>query len=447
MLHLVGGIGHGVFVVALLVVCVHATSVCWLLVQHLRLRRAALAEETRLLAMPMPADRELPDVLVQIPSFNEGVLVRRVAEAISRVDWPTAKLHVQILDDSTDDSAAQARHAAEALAGAGIDAVLLHRAVRTGFKAGALAAGLAQSPHEFVAVLDADYLPRPDFLRACMRPMLLDPGLALVQARCDFINPKENSLTAVQQRMLDGHFAVEQATRSWLGLLLPFNGTCGIWRREAIEDAGGWQGDTLAEDLDLSFRAQAKGWRARYLVTVTVPGELPSGFDAWEGQQYRWVKGFAQGARKLLPVIWRSGLDLRRKIAATFHLGGCVVGPVISAAVVAGLLDLLAGEGVTPLSGALLALAVGEGFGSMAMMLLLGQSTARGTSMLVEAARLPQVLWVSHQLALRNLLGSFEAFLGRGSAFVRTPKQAAQGEAVSVNPPAAGPGRFQQSDR
>jgi cellulose synthase/poly-beta-1,6-N-acetylglucosamine synthase-like glycosyltransferase len=429
MLRLVGEISHVVFVMALLVVCIHATSVWWLLVQHVRLRRAALAEERQLLATPMPDDGELPDILVQVPSFNEGLLVRRIAQAISRLDWPRPKLHVQILDDSTDESAAEAREAAQALAREGIDAVLLHRAVRTGFKAGALAAGLAQSTHEFIAVLDADYLPAPDFLRACMRPMLLDAGLALVQARCDFINADENALTSVQQRMLDGHFAVEQATRSWAGLLFPFNGTCGIWRRAAIDDAGGWQGDTLAEDLDLSFRTQAKGWRARYLVTVTVPGELPSGFDAWEGQQYRWVKGFAQGARKVLPLIWRSDLGLGKKVAASFHLGGCVVGPVISAAVFAGALDVALGEGVTPFSGALVALAVGEGFGSMALMLLLGQNTARGTSLIVEAARLPQVLWVSQQLALRNLLGSFEAFLGRGSAFVRTPKQAARGAA------------------
>ena len=441
MLHLVGEISHDVFILALLVVCVHAISVAWLLLQHVRLRRAALADEARLLATPMSGDDELPDVLVQIPSFNEGALVRRIAEAVAHLDWPAAKLHVQILDDSTDESAVQAQQATEALARSGIDTVLLHRTVRTGFKAGALAAGMAQSKHAFIAVLDADYLPRPDFLRACMRPMLLDPRLALVQARCDFTNASENSLTAVQQRMLDGHFAVEQATRSWLGLLLPFNGTCGIWRRAAIEDAGGWQGDTLAEDLDLSFRTQAKGWRARYLVTVTVPGELPSGFDAWEGQQYRWVKGFAQGARKLLPVIWRSDLDLRRKVAATFHLGGCVVGPVILAAVIACAIDLVLGEGLTPLGGVLLALALVLGLGGMAMMLLLGQSTARGASMLVEASRLPQVIWVSHQLALRNLQGSFEAFLGRRSAFVRTPKQAARADPASLNPPASRSGR------
>ena len=429
MPHWVGEVGHWVFVLALLTLCVHASSVTWLLIQHVRLRRRALAEEARLLAMPMPADDELPDVLVQVPSFNEGALVGRIAKAIGLLDWPTAKLHVQILDDSTDDSAIEARRAAETLARAGIDAVLLHRTVRTGFKAGALAAGMAQSGLAFIAVLDTDYLPRPDFLRASMRPMLLDPNLALVQARCDFINANENSLTAAQQRMLDGHFVVEQATRSWLGLLLPFNGTCGIWRRAAIVDAGGWQGDTLAEDLDLSFRAQAKGWRARYLVTVTVPGELPNGFDAWEEQQYRWVKGFAQGARKLLPIIWRSGLDPGLKIAATLHLGGCIVGPMISVAVVAGLIDLAFGEGLTRSSGALLALAAGQGLGGMAATLLLGQSTARGASMLGEAARLPQVIWVSHQLALRNLQGIFEAFLGRGSAFVRTPKQGARTEA------------------
>lgn len=430
-LQLIGEISHWILILALLVVCAFGASLVWLLVQHVRLRATALADEARLLATSMPADADLPHVLVQIPSFNEGMLICRAAEAVARFDWPRDRLHVQILDDSTDESAGLAREATDALARLGIDAVLLHRTIRTGFKAGALAAGLARSTQDFIAVLDADYLPRPDFLRACMRPMLLDPDIALVQARCDFLNPEENSLTAVQQRILDGHFAVEQATRSWLGLPLPFNGTCGIWRRAATEEAGGWQGDTLAEDLDLSFRVQAKGWKARYLVTVTVPGELPNSFETWATQQFRWTKGFAQGARKLLPVVWRSKLELWKKIAATFHLGACVAGLAVCTEAVAGVVDLMLGEGLTPLVSALLALSVVQGLGSMAALLLLGQRMARGANMLVEARRIPQVLWLSHYAAIMNMRGILQAFMGRASPFVRTPKKGAAAEAVA----------------
>jgi GT2 family glycosyltransferase len=424
VLQLLGDLSHLLLVLALLCICALGTGLPWLLFHHVRCRKAALAEEARVLSSPLPPDADLPHVLVQIPVFNEGGLIRRISSAVAELDWPHDKLRIQILDDSTDGSTRQAGEAIDALRRHGLDAELLHRSSRVGFKAGALAAGLAQSTDEFVAIFDADYAPRADFLKACIRPMLRDPRLALVQARCDFSNAAENELTAVQQRLLDAHFAVEQATRSWLGLVLPFNGTCGLWRRAAIDDAGGWKGDTLAEDLDLSYRVQTKGWKGRYLVSVTVPGELPTRFDTWRAQQFRWTKGYAQGARKLLPVVWRSRLALRRKLAASLHLGGCMNGLLIGTAVGAGVLDVVFGRGPTPLVVALTAFALIEGLGSLAVMLLLGQQIARGAELRAELRRLPRAMWLIHYVGTMNLRGVLEALIGRASAFVRTPKQA-----------------------
>jgi cellulose synthase/poly-beta-1,6-N-acetylglucosamine synthase-like glycosyltransferase len=318
------------------------------------------------------------------------------------------------------------------LRGRGIDAILLRRSVRTGFKAGALAAGLARSACEFVAVFDVDYLPPPSFLRACMRPLLLDPRLGLVQARCDFINAAENKLTAAQQRLLDAHFAVEQATRSWLGLLLPFNGTCGIWRRVAIEEAGGWQGDTLAEDMDLSYRMQSLGWRGRYLVTVTVPGELPNSLATWRTQQFRWAKGFAQASRKLLPIVWRSRLPLRTKAATIIHLGSSAMGSLICAGLIALPVDMMLGPGLTPLASVLLGLAVAESLLGGVAQVVLGQRLARGGDAIAELGKLPSVAWFCLRVAFSNARGILEAFIGHSTDFVRTPKRAGKGSAIAA---------------
>ncbi|HYM01705.1 MAG TPA: glycosyltransferase [Stellaceae bacterium] len=421
--HLLGLLCHGVLLLALTALTLLGLWQAWFIAQHLSLRRSGLARESALLATPLPDDDRLPHVLFQLPTFNEGQLIRRLAAAVGAVDWPRDKVHVQILDDSTDESAViAAEMAAAALRQHGLDAVLMHRANRAGFKAGALQEGLLQSRHEFVAIFDADYVPAPNFLRLCLRPMLREPRLGLVQARCDFINPDDNAITRVQQRLLDAHFAVEQATRSWSGQVLPFNGTCGVWRRAAIDAAGGWQGDTLTEDLDLSYRAQLAGWRALYLVTVAVPGELPDTVGGWRTQQYRWAKGFAQVARKLLPKVWRSDLALGRKLDATFHLGACIVGPLIGVAVAAGAVDALIGPGPTSAAIGLLATAVLLGSGGTVMMMLLGQRAARGASMLREAAQIPALLLTSLYATLFNLRGVVEGWSGRASAFVRTPK-------------------------
>jgi cellulose synthase/poly-beta-1,6-N-acetylglucosamine synthase-like glycosyltransferase len=338
-------------------------------------------------------------------------------------------LHVQVLDDSTDGSVLASGEAVSAMRGQGIDAVLLHRDSRAGYKAGALAAGLERDGHAFVAVLDADYVPPGDFLRSCMRPMLLDQRLALVQARCDYLNADRNWLTRIQQRILDAHFGIEQATRSWTGQVLPFNGTSGLWRRAAIDDAGGWQSDTLAEDLDLSYRAQLRGWRALFLVTVAVPGELPDTFSTWRTQQFRWVKGPTEVARKLLPMVWRSGIPLSSKVLSTLQFLGSAFGPVLGIACVTAAIDLAGGVGFSSLPTTLLCLAVLQAVVATSAMVLIGQKTVRGASMWAELRWLPLVSALFNWLALANLRGVVEAMVGRRSGFVRTPKAARGGQA------------------
>jgi len=425
MLHLLAQIDHAALLLALAGHCALGASITWLVVQHLRHRRAAMAEEARLLSQPLPSDEALPHVLVQIPTFNEGGLIRRAVAAVGELDWPRDRLHVQVADDSTDGSTAAAEQALEALRARGIDAVLLHRTNRAGFKAGALGDGLRRSDQEFVAIFDADYVPPRDFLRRAMRPLIADPGLALVQARCDYLNGDANAMTYAQQRILDAHFGVEQATRSWTGRVLPFNGTCGIFRRRAIDEAGGWRGDTLAEDLDLSYRIQLLGWRARFLVTVSVPGELPENRTTWATQQHRWNKGFAEVARKLLPSIWRSRLSFGQKLASTIHLGGCAFGALVAVAVVAGTIDFTIGIGPTPLALTLLALAVVQGVGMAMAMMLLGQHLVRGADMLTEARRIPVVIAIFLYGAMASIRGVLEVLAGRATGFVRTPKKGA----------------------
>jgi cellulose synthase/poly-beta-1,6-N-acetylglucosamine synthase-like glycosyltransferase len=397
---------------------------------HLYYRRAGLERERIALARPLPGDDELPAVLVQIPTFNEGQLVRRVLDAVVSIDWPRDRLQIQLLDDSTDASAEIARATVAEFALRGHDIDLIQRPHRAGFKAGALRAGLACSRQAFVAVFDADYVPPPDFLRLCLRPLLDDPRLAFVQARCDFLNATENRVTHAQQVILESHFAVEQPTRCWAGQFLPFNGTGGVWRRAAIEAAGGWQGDTLTEDLDLSYRAQMKGWRALYLVSVAVPGELPKNLASWGIQQCRWNKGFAQTTRKLLPSIWRSRLPWKRKLDAILHLGGCAFGPLLLATALLWWIDILFGTFsyslVLPLAG----LALLQGVTGAFAMAVLGNDLLRRTEVgsrtrsFTQTCGLTLYTILMHQYAAALTARSvIDGIRGRASAFVRTPKQ------------------------
>jgi cellulose synthase/poly-beta-1,6-N-acetylglucosamine synthase-like glycosyltransferase len=423
---------HVLFLSCLAIYCVLGSSFFWILIQYLRLRRRGMREEARLLSVPLPDDRDLPRVLMQLPTFNEGALIGRVCEAVGNLDWPRDRMEVQVLDDSTDGSGVYAERAVALLNGQGIDASVLHRTNRQGFKAGALAGGLQQSSAPFVAILDADYLPRPDFFKSCMRPMLHDAKLGLVQARCDFLNGNENLITRVQQRILDAHYAVEQAARGWSGQVVPFNGTCGIWRRSTIDDAGGWQGDTLAEDMDISYRAQVRGWRVLFLAGVTVPGELPNNFRSWRQQQFRWTKGSSEVARKMLGPVWQSPLRLDQKLISTLHLSGGLFVILFALSFVSGAIDLVFGAGLTWLVLGLIFAFEFEVIVGPALLRFVGERYARGGSITSGLCRFPLAAVLQSGVGLANLGGAIEAVFGHGTSFVRTPKSGRASDKVAV---------------
>lgn len=263
--------------------------------------------------------RELPAVTVQLPLFNELNVVGRLFEAVSSLDYPREKLQIQVLDDSTDETSDACEEQVEKLRERGFDVEYRHRIDRTGFKAGALEAAMPTAKGEFLLIFDADFLPQPDLLQKMIHHFT-NPKVGLVQVRWGHLNEKDSLLTRLQAMMLDGHLVLEQSARSRGGYFLNFNGTAGIWRKQAILESGGWQHDTLTEDLDLSYRAQMNGWRFVYLKDIVVPAELPPDMDGFKSQQHRWTKGSIQVCKKILGDVWRSGEPLGIKLEATAHL-------------------------------------------------------------------------------------------------------------------------------
>lgn len=324
-------------------------SLLYMVLLHHRLKPAGLARERALLATPLPPDDQLPHVVVQIPSFNEGPVVRRGVEAAARLDWPRDKLHIQLLDDSTDETAEITRTVAAELRDKGFDVVALQRTDRSGYKGGALHEAMQQTPHDYFAIFDVDYVPPRNFLRRCMAVFQAEPKAAFVQARFDFLNPNENALTEMQMVTLDAHLGIEQATRFWAGHPLPFNGTCGIWQRAAVEAGGGWKGDTVTEDLDLTYRGWVKGWRAVFLTSVAVPGELPADTQTWLRQQQRWQDGFRHVGLRMFPVILKSpDIGPAAKGAALLHLCMALNQPVLLVGMVSGILAGLLDAALIP---------------------------------------------------------------------------------------------------
>ena len=277
---------------------------------------------------PLPSRhfRELPSVTVQLPMYNEMFVAQRVIQAACAMDYPRHKLQIQVLDDSTDHTVSVASECVRRLAQAGHNVSYLHRPSRCGFKAGALADALHQASGEFIAIFDADFVPQPDFLLRTIH-YFTEPQIGVVQTRWGHINRDSCLLTKGQAMLLDGHFIIEHGARNRSGRFMAFNGTAGIWRRSCIEDAGGWHYDTLTEDLDLSYRAQLKGWKFAYLPHIVSPAELPPEVNAFKVQQFRWTKGAVQTARKVLPSVLRAPLPLKVKIEAFFQLTNWVVYP------------------------------------------------------------------------------------------------------------------------
>jgi cellulose synthase/poly-beta-1,6-N-acetylglucosamine synthase-like glycosyltransferase len=269
---------------------------------------------------PLPSDPEAwPIVTVQLPVYNERYVVERLLGAAAALDYPREKLEIQLLDDSTDETVAIAARAIEEIRSRGIDAVHLHRGSREGYKAGALRYGLERARGSLLAVFDADFVPPPRFLRETI-PYFGDAGVGMVQARWLHLNPDQSLLSRVQAISLDAHFLIEHSARQNGGRYFNFNGTAGVLRKSCVIASGGWQSDTLTEDLDLSYRAQLMGWRFVFASQVGCPAELPAEMNAFKAQQHRWVRGSIQVARKLLPRIWFSSGPFRVKLEATFHL-------------------------------------------------------------------------------------------------------------------------------
>jgi cellulose synthase/poly-beta-1,6-N-acetylglucosamine synthase-like glycosyltransferase len=271
--------------------------------------------------VPKPAGvlDPLPVITVQLPIYNEMYVADRLIDAVGRLDYPRELLEIQVLDDSTDETRSVAELAVRRLASLGVDAKYLHRTNRHGYKAGALAEGLRSARGEFIAIFDADFIPTSDFLRRSI-DHFADPKVGVVQTRWGHINQDYSLLTKVQAILLDGHFVLEHGGRNRAGCFFNFNGTAGVWRRAAIESAGGWQHDTLTEDLDLSYRAQLCGWRFVFVPDLVSPAEVPVEMNAFKSQQHRWAKGSIQTCRKLLPALLQADLPFVVKAEAFFHL-------------------------------------------------------------------------------------------------------------------------------
>ena len=299
-----------------------------LLFLHRRMSTQGLQHEMVRPAVWPTSPAQYPRVTVQLPVYNERYVIQRLVEAVVRLHYPRTQLEIQILDDSTDETTPLAMTLVEQYRPLGFAITVQHRPHRHGYKAGALAEGLRRATGEFIAIFDADFVPVPDFLLRTL-PCFQDPTIAMVQTRWGHLNRAYSRLTRAQAYGIDGHFGVEQTARCGAGLFLNFNGSGGIWRRQAIDAAGGWQADTLTEDLDLSYRAQLQGWRLHFVPEVVCPAELPVQMSGVKSQQHRWAKGSIQTARKLLPRVLRADLPRFTKCQAALHLTNYLVHPLM----------------------------------------------------------------------------------------------------------------------
>lgn len=368
---------------------------------------------------------DLPFVTIQLPVFNERYVVERLIDNITKLDYPKDRYEIHLLDDSTDESVALGKAKVAEYQAQGFNIEHVIRENRQGYKAGALRDGMPFSKGEFIAIFDADFLPNPDFLKKTI-PYFQDPKVGVVQTRWEHINQDYSILTQLQAFQLNVHFTVEQLGRNSGDYLLQFNGTAGVWRKETIQDAGGWEADTLTEDLDLSYRAQLKGWRIEYLEHIVSPAELPAEMNGLKSQQHRWMKGGAETARKILPTIWKSSLSFSQKIHATTHL--------MSSSVF--LFVFILGVFSVPLIFFINPLGINHKFFIYFLLSLILISivyyVANVQAVWKEESRIkmifkffflfPIFLALSMGLSFHNSLAVIQGYLGKKSAFIRTPK-------------------------
>lgn len=359
---------------------------------------------------------EWPRVTVQLPIYNERYTIERLIESVVGFDYPRDRLQIQVLDDSTDETADILRGLVKTYTARGYDIQMIHRVERSGFKAGALQEGLKSAKGELIAIFDADFTPHPDWLKKAAS-RFSDPHLGCLQTRWGHLNDKFSSLTRGQSLGIDGHFMVEQTVRSHYGLFMNFNGTAGLWRKACIEDAGGWQVDTLTEDLDLSYRAQLHGWKFDYAPELVVPAELPAQVEAFKQQQFRWAKGSFQTLKKLAPALLRARTPLYRRFMGFVHLSGYLIHLLM---IVTVLLMLPVGY-FTPLVFRWMPLTLIAGFGPPLLYLV---SATEHLPRLSDRLRLlPMLMIIGCGLSLNNALAILEGLFSKGhGTFIRTPK-------------------------
>ncbi len=398
-----------VYVVCVLLLTAFAIGSVAILISYLRHRNDLI---------PPPEIAELPTAAVQLPVYNEYYVVERLLKACAELDYPRDKLIIQVLDDSTDETTELVAALTERWRAQGIDVRHVRRDNRDGFKAGALAYGLSLIDCEMTAVFDADFMPAPDFLKRAVSHLVANPKLAAVQGRWGHLNSQQNPLTQAVTLALDGHFIVEQTARSRAGWLMNFNGSAGVWRVKAIEDAGGWRDTTLTEDMDLSYRAQLKGWRLLYLPDLVVPGEIPPMITAYKQQQARWAQGGTQCFRHWLIPVWRHpGLTLMQRLMATMHLAQYVVHPIIILVILL-TPPLLIAHSLQQLNLGVL------GMASIAppLIFIVSQQALHGDWKKRMFSGFPLLLVLGTGIAWSNSRAVIRGLLDRHDEFLRTPK-------------------------
>ena len=362
-----------------------------------------------------------PRVTIQLPIFNECYVVERLIRSVGCLEYPKELLEIQVLDDSTDETVEIAKAIVADMKRQGFDIVYFHRRERIGFKAGALKEGLKTAKGELIAIFDADFVPNPNFLKESI-PYFMDSKVGMIQTRWGHINSDYSLLTRAQSMGIDGHFGVEQASRAWSGFFLNFNGTAGVWRKKTIQDAGGWQADTLTEDLDLSYRAQLKGWKLCFAPNVVCPAEVPVTINAFKSQQHRWAKGSIQTAKKNLGRLFRADLPLLVKIQAFLHLTHYMVHPMMLLVVLTSIPMLYSQWFFDHLAFpimifTLLCLAT---FGPSTMYLFSQRILYPDWKKRVKY--LPFLMCLGTGIAVNNTKAVLEALLNIKSSFIRTPK-------------------------
>ncbi len=379
-------------------------------------------------------DKELPFITIQLPLFNELYVAERLIDNIVQLDYPKDRFEIHVLDDSTDETVGICRRKVEEYKAKGFDIEHITREIRTGYKAGALKDATHSAKGEFIAIFDADFLPKKDFLRRTIRHFE-DPEVGVVQTRWEHINQNYSLLTRLQAIQLNVHFTIEQLGRRAAGCLLQFNGTAGVWRKQAIEDAGGWESDTLTEDLDLSYRTQLKGYKIVFLERVGAPAELPAEMNGLKSQQFRWQKGGAESARKLIPTILKSDLSFLQKFHGIGHLlSSSVFLSIFLSGMISVPIMLLLPR--TDLNMAYFT-TFQSGFLIIAMVFFVGNRRAEMDKPLWKILfkfiiLFPVFLALSMGLSLHNSIAVIQGLSGKKSPFVRTPKFNIQDFADSI---------------